>query len=114
MYTIQPIPIFEKIKKKLKKKFPNIEKDYQFLINELKKGHFLGDEIKGFSGSLYKVRVPSSDQKKGKSGGFRVIYYTVIKNEIIYLMAIYAKVNKEDLTDSEYKEIKKIIDILNS
>jgi len=114
MYIVQPIPAFERIKKKLKKKYPHIEKDYAFLLKELKIGNFIGDEIKGFDGSLYKVRIPSSDQKRGKSGGYRIIYYTILDNHIIYLMAIYSKVNQENLSKEQYNQLKKIITLLRS
>jgi len=75
--TISECPFYESVSG-----VSRIEKDYQFLIDELNKGNFIGDEVQGFEGHLYKVRIPSSDQKKGKSGGFRVIYYTVIKDKI--------------------------------
>lgn len=74
MYIIQPTPLFEKKKNKLKKKYPRIEKDYAPLVKKLKQGEFDGAELQGFSGSVYKVRVASIDQNKGKRGGFRVIY----------------------------------------
>ena len=38
--------------------------------------------------SIYKIRLKSSDKKTGKRGGYRVIYYFSIKNNI-YLIKIY-------------------------
>ncbi|HWE07025.1 MAG TPA: type II toxin-antitoxin system RelE/ParE family toxin [Rhizomicrobium sp.] len=45
---------------------------------------------------------------KGKSGGARVIYYVVIRRNVLYLIDIYAKSDKEDLTDADKKEIRKL------
>ncbi len=46
---------------------------------------------------------------KGKSGGARVIYYVVSRRGVIYLLDVYAKSAKEDLTDGEKKEIRRLI-----
>jgi len=45
---------------------------------------------------------------KGKSGGARIIYFVVIRRDVLYLIDVYAKSAKEDLTDAEKKEIRKL------
>ncbi len=45
---------------------------------------------------------------KGKRGGARVIYYVVIRWDVLYLIDIYAKSAKEDLTDAEKQEIRRL------
>ena len=75
MYSINPTPFFQRDIKKLFKKYPNIQKDCLPLLNQLEKGVFEGNKIQGFDYKIFKVRVGSSDQKKGKRGGFRIIYY---------------------------------------
>lgn len=42
---------------------------------------------------------------KGKSGGARVITNFVITEEIVFLIAIYDKSEKENLTDKELTEL---------
>ncbi len=69
----------------------------------------MGDELKKFSSTVYKVRIGSTDQNKGKRGGFRLVYIVIRKADIVYLMAIYAKAQKEDLTQKEEKQIKDFI-----
>lgn len=102
MYTVQPIPIFEKLKNKLKKKYPRIEDDYKSLVEDLKQGVFQGDELQGFSAAdVYKVRIASTDQKRGKRGGFRIIYYVVLEGRTVFLMAIYAKSHQENLSPGQ-------------
>jgi hypothetical protein len=46
---------------------------------------------------------------RGKSGGARVIYYVVSRRGVLYLLDVYAKSAKEDLSNAEKYEIRKII-----
>ena len=43
---------------------------------------------------------------KGKSGGARIIYYFWVGARLIYLIDVYVKSEKEDLTHAEKKEIR--------
>jgi mRNA-degrading endonuclease RelE of RelBE toxin-antitoxin system len=43
--------------------------------------------------------------RKGKGKGYRVIYYPSQKENIIYLLTIYAKAYKENISVAEIKEI---------
>jgi hypothetical protein len=49
-----------------------------------------------------------STRGRGKSGGVRIIYFVVNRRGVIYLIDIYAKGEKEDLTDAERREIRKL------
>lgn len=68
-----------------------------------------GDTIKG-SGGHRKIRIPIKNA--GKSSGCRVIYIDIEIKECIYLVDIYAKNEKDDLTDKEVAVLKKIATIL--
>jgi len=46
---------------------------------------------------------------RGKSGGARVIYYVVSRRDVLYLLDVYAKSMKENLTNAETREIRKLI-----
>jgi hypothetical protein len=46
---------------------------------------------------------------RGKSGGGRIIYYVVTRKSVLYLLDVYAKSAKEDLTDAEKREIRKVV-----
>jgi len=46
---------------------------------------------------------------RGKSGGARIIYYVVTRRGVLYLLDVYAKSAKEDLTDAEKREIRKLV-----
>jgi mRNA-degrading endonuclease RelE of RelBE toxin-antitoxin system len=114
MYNVNIIPFFNRATKKLQKKYSQIKKDLLPLIDKLEQGIFEGDRLQGFAGEIYKVRVASSDQKKGKSGGFRILYYVVTKDKNIWLMYIYAKASQSNLTSEQTKELKNIVKRLDS
>jgi mRNA-degrading endonuclease RelE of RelBE toxin-antitoxin system len=102
---IEASPIFQKKLRTLAKKYRNIRQDIQPIINQLEQGELLGDQISGISYPVFKLRVKNSDIKKGKSGGYRLIYYLKTSTGIV-LLAIYPKSEKSDI---EAKEIRDII-----
>ncbi len=51
---------------------------------------------------------------RGKSGGARIIYYVVTRRDVLYLLDVYAKSAKENLTDAEKREIRKLIAALEA
>ncbi len=71
---------FEKEIINLKKRFINIDRDFENLLQQL-------------------INNP-------KSGGYRVITY-LIENKIIYLITIYYKSDRDTITDDEILEIAK-------
>ena len=114
MYKIKTTTLFNRSVKKLSKKYPNISNDFKKLLEQLKQGDFQGDKLQGFSGEVYKVRVASADQNKGKQGGFRTVYYVITKNEEVFLMEVYAKAYQEDLTNDQKQAIKSLIELIRS
>lgn len=46
---------------------------------------------------------------KGKSGGYRIIYVDFISDTVVYLITLYAKSVKKDLSKSEIKDIKRVV-----
>jgi mRNA-degrading endonuclease RelE of RelBE toxin-antitoxin system len=59
------------------------------------------------SGGLRKVRWGIEQQ--GKRGGLRVIYYWDKPDEIIYMLFIYRKSEREDLTPGQIKALRRLI-----
>ncbi len=57
-----------------------------------------GDVIRG-SGGIRKLRWRSKG--RGKRGGSRVIYYWFVAEDHIYLLTVYGKEAKDDLTPAE-------------
>ena len=62
------------------------------------------------TGGLRKARI--SLDNKGKSGGARVCFVDFIFAETIYLITVYGKKEKANLTKEERNEVKKAIDLL--
>ena len=46
---------------------------------------------------------------KGKSGGVRAIYYFHIGRRAVYMLTLYAKSERTDLTEDDKREMKKIV-----
>jgi mRNA-degrading endonuclease RelE of RelBE toxin-antitoxin system len=95
---------FQKDLKKLHKKYPRIQDDLQPLIDRLLTGDTPGDQVPGINYPVYKVRLRSRDQAKGKRGGFRVLYY-IKTPEFFALVAIYPKATRADLSQERIKQI---------
>jgi hypothetical protein len=51
---------------------------------------------------------------RGKSGGVRIIYYVVTRRGVVYLIDAYAKSEKENLTDADTRQIRKLIAALEA
>ena len=66
-----------------------------------------GDIIKG-SGGIRKIRQLAKG--KGTRGGARVIYYFAAANQEIYMLDIYAKNEREDLSIEQIRELKRLVE----
>lgn len=66
---------FKKDLSKLAKRYRSIRQDLTPLINQIIAGETPGDLISGVKYQVFKVRLKNSDIKKGKSAGYRVVYY---------------------------------------
>jgi mRNA-degrading endonuclease RelE of RelBE toxin-antitoxin system len=107
----KPLPIkidksieFKKNIKKLEKKYRSIEEDLEPLIQQLESGETPGDRISGNKYPVYKVRVKNSDNKKGQSSGYRVIYYTITPESIL-LTTIYSKSERGNISNREIEDL---------
>jgi len=92
-YEVRVVDAFKKDVKKLFKKYRSIKTDILDLIEKLEEDYTIGIDL---GSNLYKIRVKNSDIG-GKSGGYRVIYYTRLPNERIYLLTIFSKTQKENI-----------------
>jgi mRNA-degrading endonuclease RelE of RelBE toxin-antitoxin system len=68
-------PEFKRNLRQLAKKYRQIKSDLQPVIDELTSGSKPGDQVPGVRYEVFKVRTKNSDALKGKSGGYRLIYY---------------------------------------
>jgi mRNA-degrading endonuclease RelE of RelBE toxin-antitoxin system len=91
-------PRFHKDLRELAKRYRSIRTDLQPLIEQLQAGEIPGDRITGIKYQIFKVRLKNSNIQKGKSGGYRVIYY-LKTDEGIILATIYAKSDISDVSN---------------
>jgi mRNA-degrading endonuclease RelE of RelBE toxin-antitoxin system len=89
---------FKRQLKKLKKKYPNVKEDLLYTLD-------LFDPVNDVSigRSIFKIRIPSSDMKKGKSGGFRSYLYLYMKKDLLLPLCIYPKSKTDSITENELK-----------
>ncbi len=83
------------------------EEAYRSFQNELVADPAIGQVIQG-TGGLRKVRVGAKG--KGKQGGARVIYFHFVSESQIAMLFIYPKNEADDLTATERRALKKLID----
>src|SRR5688500_8309477 len=75
---------------------------YARLQQQLMENPNAGDAMPG-CGSLRKVRTADPKRRKGKRGGARVIYLHIPAARRFYLLDLYGKDEKDDLTAKEKK-----------
>ena len=106
-YEIYLPQTFQRCIKSLKKKFPHIKDDLFPLFQNLQKNPKIGDSIPGWNRKIWKLRASSKDLKRGKSGGFRVIYAWTSGERVVYPLFVYFKGERQDVTRSEIEGLLK-------
>lgn len=101
--SLLELPQFREEVRRLSRKYPHIEEDLrrscQRLLDNPTQGAYA---IPGYERKLWKVRLPSTDQRRGKSGGFRLIFYfDGSRPEAIHALTIYPKSEREDLSPAQ-------------
>ena len=85
------------------------DKELKSLQEELTVDPHKGDVMQG-TGGLRKLRI--AFEGRGKSGSARVCYVDFAIYERIYLITAYAKNEKDNLTNAEKAEVKRLIKLL--
>jgi len=105
-YNLIVTPAFERDAKPLIKKYKSLKNDladlFESLENEPMQGKPLGKDC-------YKIRLIIISKGKGKSGGARVITCVKITSDKVFLLTIYDKSEKVDISDKELNELLKFI-----
>ena len=101
-YSVKTIPVFEKQAKRLVKKYASLKTELLELVLELKKNPEQG---KAIGKNCFKIRIAIASKGKGKSGGARIITNYLVADATVYLLTIYDKSEKENLTNKELNEL---------
>ncbi|MDE6022533.1 MAG: hypothetical protein K2G13_03420 [Muribaculaceae bacterium] len=105
-FEVIPTPDFEKSFKVLAKKHRSLKQDITDFTKSLQNNPFQGDEL---TPGLRKIRMSIKSKGRGKSGGARIITYTVLSLEdsgFVYLLEIY---DKEEYSTVDIPTLKKIL-----
>ncbi len=87
------------------------DENLRILENSILENPQIGKIIKG-TGKLRKMRY--SLPGRGKRGSARVCYVDFLLEETVYMITIYAKNEKENLSQKERNDIKRAIEILEN
>lgn len=108
-FEIITTPDFEKSFKALAKRHKSLKQDILEFTRSLQANPFQGDEL---CPGIRKIRMAISSKGRGKSGGARVITFTMVATERegrVYLLDIY---DKADYSTVDTKIIQKIVENL--
>lgn len=97
-------PEFKRNLRQLAKDYRQIRSDVEPVIAQLQAGEQPGDQIQGTRYTIFKVRVRNSDIQKGKSSGYRLIWYLAIQHRVV-LIIIYSKLDQADISAEQIRQI---------
>ncbi len=95
---------FQRDLRTLAKRYRHVRQDIQPLIDQLQAGELPGDRIPSMEYTVFKVRLKNSDIQKGKSAGYRAIYYLQLSDRIV-LVTLYSKSDRSDVTVADVRDI---------
>lgn len=104
-YSIKTSASFDRGLKRLAKHYSSFKNDYASLLDELERNPQLGTDL---GGGLRKIRLRITSKGKGKSGGARVITFTVIVSEqeaTLNLLYIYDKAERSSISEKEISQL---------
>lgn len=105
-YNVIITSSFERDVRPLLKKYKSLKEDLTGLIELLKKEPVQGNAL---GKDCYKIRLSITSKRRGKSGGARLITCLKIKDKNVFLLTIYDKSEKEDISDKELNQLLKYI-----
>ncbi|KAK3582570.1 hypothetical protein CHS0354_024124 [Potamilus streckersoni] len=107
-YKVIPTHNFDRELKRLTKKYRHIKANVYELGERLEENPTWGDQV---IKNCYKIRMAISNKGKGKSGGARIITYVYVVQETVFLLSIYDKGEREDISNQELKTLIESLDL---
>ncbi len=101
MQTVVELPEFIRRAKKLGLS----DEEREAIVELVASDPGIGDEISG-TGGMRKVRIAAKN--KGKSGGYRVITFFSGAHIPVFLVTVYGKNRKDNLSDAEKNVMKSL------
>ncbi len=106
-FEIIATPIFKRDIKKLAKKYRSLKSEFAILLSGLEDNPKMGISL---GNNCFKIRLSIASKGKGKSGGGRIITNVMVQDKTIYLLTIYDKSEKENISDKELEDLINQID----
>ena len=111
-YIIEVSSWFAKEAKRLNKKYPSFAQDLKDFRDAIAENPLQGVEI---APHTRKIRMQIKSKGKGKSGGARIITYTVLAKETedgrLFLLLIYDKEDADNIRPEVLKDILREFDL---
>jgi len=101
-YRIEVTDHFKKEAKRIAKKYPSLKTELSDLFSTLEQDPQMGTSL---GNQVFKIRLAISSKGKGKRGGARVITYVQINDQVVLLLSIYNKGEKDSISDLEIQEL---------
>jgi len=102
--TVEYTPEFKRGARKLSRQYRSLKRDLAPLLTALAAGETPGDALQHTQYPTFKVRVRNSDARRGKSGGYRAIYYLKRADKAV-LVTLYSKSHQSDIMPDEVRRI---------
>lgn len=106
-YRVKTIPYFDRQAKRLSRKFKSFKNELLALFDSLEVNPTQGTAL---GNDCYKIRVVIKSKGKGKSGGARAITHVIAVREHVYLLTVFDKSEKDNISDKELQELLKMIE----
>ena len=101
-YKVLSIPPFDKQLKRLVKKYPSLKQEFGTLLDSLEQNPEQGVPLGNY---CFKIRLSIASKGKGKRRVGRVITNIVVSDKTVFLISIYDKSEKDNLTDGELQDL---------
>ncbi len=95
---------FFRAARKLQKSYKNVLNDILALKAQLDVGETPGVRIQGLPYPVYKARIRNRDAQRGRSGGYRVIYYLETADRRV-IISIYSKSEQSDIPTDRIRRL---------
>ena len=107
--TVKSLPRFDRKLERFVRKHPRSDDQVERLIYQLRRDERPGQRVPRVGYNLYKVRLRNPAARRGKSGGFRVIYYVQLHDRVT-LLTIYSKTDDNDISIAEMRQLAREAD----
>ncbi|MBI4648534.1 MAG: type II toxin-antitoxin system RelE/ParE family toxin [Bacteroidia bacterium] len=105
-YKVKTIPYFDRQAKRLTCKFASFKKELAELFCSLETDPTQGTAL---GNDCYKIRVAIKSKGKGKSGGARAVTHVIAVKEDVYMLTVFDKSEKGNISDKELQKFLKMI-----